>query len=482
MQKGFALIAAKKLRIFLMIGSLLATPFGMDAYEIQDPSLSKQCQPVIFSEVKGIEWVKKCIQQYPEVLWLADVEVRKTEEGQATEQSPYSEQLFGQKFIEFDRTIMTLRCLKLILDGSESAYQEFTTAQPSSTKLSRTSFERLHAQGTDLIKSQYNGMSELEITQAIEASLVLGDIGKSGKARELFKSYGASAPDHDDFHGEVMQILERYPNLCPTFDKLTPLAKKLLSQTANLAHYGHMTHLEGGPGMFSKLKQSSLPSVSPVALAFDFFVHTCDVGGALGHVNNKSSLVYTESSHQVMQAVASACKVLADSKKTEIDAYNAYLKIRANWLGLNAQDRTDRTLTRIGAMLRLFTPEDGLLLKKALLELDSEQQTKIIMQLDTKEGEELERTPTYMPAVLVNLSNNPQLGGTREERISKAVILGLPFLSKVLEKHRQSLFENKANPQIPLNFNKAAGVAKDKSYALLNGFNIDQEGNVCILD
>jgi len=450
----------------------------MHAYEIQDSSSSKECLPVIFSEVKGIEWVKKCIQQYPEILWLANAKVRKTEEGLATEKSLYSEQLFGQKFIEFDRTIMTIRCLQLIIDGSENAYQEFTADQPNNTKLSKTSFERLHAQGIDLIKSQYVGMSELEIIQAMEASLVLGDIGKSDKAREIFNSYGVNTPDHDDFHGEAMQILERYPNLCSTFNKLTPLAKKLLIQTANLAHYGHVTHLEGGPGMFSKLKQSGLPLF---AIIFDCFVHICDTAGALGHVNNKSSLVYTEETYRGKQAVISACHVLSDSKKTEIDAYNAYLKIRADWLGLNDQNRIDRALTRIGAMLRLFTPEEGILLKKAILELDSEQQTKIVMQLDTKEGEELERTPTYIPAVLVNLSNNLQLGITREERISKAVTLGLPFLAKVLEKHKQSLFENKADPMIPLNFNKVAGVAKEKPYALLNEFTIDQEGNVCIL-
>lgn len=450
----------------------------MNAYESQD-SLSKQCQPVIFSELKGIEWVKTCIQQYPEMLWLANAEVRKTEEGMATEKSPYSEQLFCQKFIEFDRTIMTIRCLQLILDGSESAYQEFTADQPGNTKLSRMSFEKLHAQGVELIKSQYAGMSELEIIQAMEASLVLGDIGKSGKAREIFNSYGANAPDHDDFHGEAMQILERYPDLCPTFDKLTSLAKKLLIQTANIAHYGHVTHLEGGPNMFSRLKQSSLSSF---AIAFDCFVHICDTAGALGHVNNKSSLVYTEETDRGKQAVISACKLLSNSQKTEVDAYNAYLKIRADWLGLNAQDRTDRALTRMGAMLRLFTSEDGMILKQTILKVDSELQTKILMQLDIKEGEEFERTPTYMPAVLVNLSNNPQLGLTREERISKAVILGLPFLAKILEKHKQSLFENKANPKIPLNFNKAAGIAKEKPYALLNEFNIDQEGNVCIIE
>jgi hypothetical protein len=202
----------------------LATSLGLYATENKNTALSKQLQPVILSEVQGTVWVQKCVEQYPEILWLADVKVRKTEEGLATMQGPYSEQLFGQKFIEFDRTIMTLHCLRLILDGSENAYQKFTAAQPGDAKLSRTSFENLHSQGVALVGSNFNGMSELEMTQAMEAALVLGDIGKSEQARAVFKPYGAVAPDHDDFHGEVMQILERHPNLCPTFDKLTPSA------------------------------------------------------------------------------------------------------------------------------------------------------------------------------------------------------------------------------------------------------------------
>ena len=195
MHKYFCSNLPINIGIFLLIGSLLATPFNTHAYKTQESSLSEPFQPVAFSELQGLEWVKKCTQQYPEIHWLADADVRKTEEGQATEQSPYSEQLFGQKFIEFDRTIMTLRCLQLVLDGSEKAFIEFTGAQPSSTKLTKTSFERLHAQGTDLVKSQYDGMSELEMIQTMEASLVLGDIGKSAKAREVFQPYGASAPD-----------------------------------------------------------------------------------------------------------------------------------------------------------------------------------------------------------------------------------------------------------------------------------------------
>ena len=440
------------------------------------PCFSEQAQPVALSKMQDELWVLKCVGRHPETLWLADAEVRKTEEGKATIRGSYSAELFGLNFPEFDRTMTTILCLRSILDGSDAAYKQFTQAQAEGTRLSRESFAQLHSQGMKLVSSNYGGMSELEITQAIEAALVLGDIGKSARARAIFQPYGANAPDHDDFYEEVMQILKDHPYLSPTFDRLPPAAKKLLQSTANFIHYGHVTHLEGGPSMFSKLKQSGLSVTCPDAVRFDVFVHTCDVSGAAGHVNNKSSVVWTESVHRAMQAVADACDVLTDPQKSEKDAYNFYLATRAQWLGLNPQDRTDRLLTRVGAMLRLVTPEDGRLLKQSFQKLTPDSQAKIIEQLD---GEEFSRTPTYMPAVLANLSNHPQLGASREDRIEQAVILGLPFLSRVLAEHKQLLADKKANPDIPLNFNQAAGVAKQSPHALQKGFYIDAEGNVC---
>lgn len=474
---GSTMHKTRQMGLTLTIGLLLGA--GSYAYA-KDETPAKAVQTVTSSAVKGVDWVHLCTSQYEEILWLADENVRKTEEGRASLQGTHSERLFGKNFIEFDRTIMTLRCLGLILDGSEQAYQEFTKEQPEKEKLSKKNFQELHEQGVSLLRSMPQ-MSELEVLQAMEASLVLGDIGKSETAREKFKSYGAKAPDHDDFHEEVMQILQKYPELSPTFNRLSPAGKRLLIQTANLAHYGHITHIEGGPSMFSKLKQSNLPSVSPIALRFDFFVHTCDVAGALGHKNNQSSLAYTESSHLAMQGVLESCKVLAHPRKTEIDAYNAYLAIRAGWLGLNADDRTDRALTRMGAMLRLFTPEDGAVLKRAVSKLPSDMRTKIIEQLDIRKGEELARTPTYMPAVLVNLKDNKDLGSLLEERISQAVILGLPFIARVLETHKQHIASLKADAAIPLNFNKAAWVAKTNPFALNGEYTIDAEGNVCVI-
>lgn len=467
----------KKWREIILLSTVGFVSFALEAEESRccHESFSK---PIILSSIEGIKWVQSCIDQHPEILWLADSKVRKTEEGQASLQGTYSEQLFGQKYVEFDRTLMTLHCLKLIIDGSDHAYQTFTASQPEEVKLSRESFRTLHLQGKTLLNSNWKGLTELQMAQAMETALVLGDMGKSEKARQLFKPYGIAAPDHDDFYGEAIHVVVKHPELCPSFARLPQCGKELLSKVANLAHYGHVTHLEGGLNMFSKLKESGIAAKDPMALSFDLFVHTSDVAGALGHVNNHSSLVYTEQAHRAMQAMGDAVKVLSDPQKNEWDAYQAYLSVRSNWLGLDAHKSSDRVLTRIGAMLRLFTKEEGGVLRKAMLQLEPSMRDRIAAQLDVQPQSRSGRTPTYMPALLVNLLNNPQLGSNKDERLTKAITQGLPCIVRVLEKHQDLLAKGEIHPDIPLNFNQMAGVAKNAPDSLAREFRIDQEGNV----
>lgn len=461
----------------LLIGAALLTSvysYAQDNQKYSDNSWT----PTVFSPLEGIQWVEQCVDQHPEILWLADSHVQKTEEGLANLDASYSEQLFGQKYVEFDRTITSIHCLKLILDGSDEAYQIFTASQPTDVKLSRESFGALHRQAQELLKSQWQGMSQLQVAQAMETVVVLGDIGKSDKARDLFKPYGIQAPDHDDFYGEAVQIILQHPTLCPSFSSLSTTAKQLLVKTAKLAHYGHITHLEGGPVMFDPLKESAIASKDPIALSFDLFVYTCDVAGALGHVNHQTSLVYTEPTHQAMQAMVEAVKVLSNPSKTQMDAYNSYLSVRASWLGLDASVHSDRVLSRIGAMLRLFTIEEGLMLRKAFHELDLANRNQIQTELDDHHQDLDRRTPTYMPAVLVNLSNNPALGKTKEERLTQAIIIGLPFIARVLERHRKMLLKKEVDSRFPLNFNRVAGIVKTSPHSLGGKFSIDREGTV----
>ncbi|MBI5346951.1 MAG: hypothetical protein HZB76_07410 [Chlamydiae bacterium] len=464
----------------LLLGAVVLTSFSLYAHEYKKEASQTALTPVIFSEAEGIQWVKECTDQHPEILWLADTNVRKTEEGHATQQKSYSEQLFDKKYIEFDRTVMTIHCLRLILNGSERAYQVFTKGQPKD-RLSRESFQALHLQAEQLLKSNWQGLSEQQMGQALETALVLGDIGKSEKARALFKPFGITAPDQDDFYGDVMKIIEEHSELCPSFAHLPASAKKLLIKVANLAHYGHLYHLEGGYAIVSKLKQSNVPATDPNALSFDLLVHTCDVAGALGHKNNQSSLTFTESTYTAMHAMEEAVKILCDPHKTEQDAYNAYLEKRASWLALSSEDTLSRVLTRTGAMLRLFTPADGMILKNAMQQLAEDAQNKIAAQLDVKKEDLIKRTPTYMVALLVNLLDSPQLGTNKEESLTNVIKTGLPFISKVLERHKEQLARNEADPNIPLNFNEIAGVVKTSPNLLNNDFLIDKEGMVHII-
>ncbi len=427
---------------------------------------------------KGVEWVRATIAQYPEIQWLADSEVRATQEGIASASQSYSEQIFGKKFIEFDRTLMTLSVLRWVVEGGDAAYAEFICDQPEATRLSRSSFQELHNQAVALLDSRWRGLSREEMGQAMVASLVLGDSGKSKKARTLFGAHGAKAPDHDDFYGEMMGLLREQPELAalvPSYQRLPEGAKLMLSKGANLAHYGHITHLEGSAAMFNELARRRLAQCDPVVQAFDLFVHAIDVAGALGHVNNRSSLVYTENCHRTLQAVRRATFLLADPSKNALDAYNDYLATRAEWLGLDPSLKKDRLLTRMGASLRLYTPEEGQILAAAMEGLSALEQETLLRELDPEPSSAL-RTPTYIPAVLVNAAGNVAFGESRDERLAYVVRTVLPFIANVLNIHRMRVESGEIDARNPLDFNEIALVVK-KGEAL-SGFTIDEEARV----
>src|SRR5579862_821028 len=467
--RGESVKKTKMLGLYLLLaGTVLITPFGLNA-RIHRPTV----QPMVLSSLEGVQWVKKCIERHPEISWLADNNVRITQEGQASKEASYSVQIYGKDYPEFNRTILSLYFLRLALDGSDAAYAQFTAAQPIELRLPRGRFHELHLEGQRLLKSGWGGLTELQMADVMEAALVLGDIGKSQIAREIFKE--VTDPDHDDFHNKAMQILEKHPELCPSFARLPAAGKKLLIQIAKInTHYGHITHIEGRRSMFTPLKESGIAETDPLLIDLDLYVYTWDVAAALGHVKFTTSLVYHKQCDQAMQAMKRAVHVLADPTKTEQDALDSIVTEHASWIGLDPKDKYDRVLARVAAMMRLFTPEEGAILRKAMLEMSPEMRDRIVQQFDVS-GENItknELTDTYIPAVLVNLLNNPALGKTREERLSKAIFLGLPFLTIVLEKYKK--------PESRLDFNDIAGVAKTSPASLSKEAFVDKEGRVHI--
>lgn len=422
--------------------------------------------------VGSIAWVNKKIQQYPELLWLADKNVRKTQQDVETKtgESP-SEVLWGQKFAEFDRSILSLMVLAWLHEGTKEAYEALTKDQAPSDKLSFESFLTLH-------KRYKKRISSPQDYQDFEIALILGDMGKSKVVRDQFLPLGVTASDHDDF---IREALQKDPTIFPSFSKFSPWAKRILPQVSGLVHIGHVTHLEGGTEMLKPLKDANIAKNDPKALEFDFLVHLADVAGSMGHVNPATSLVLIQDTYNAIMAVDKALVLLKD-RSTE-EALKAYIDTRAQWLGLNAQESEGRTLTRLGAMLRLFGTANGRALTEAFQKFTPEEQKAFTKELDPLSSDLPLITPTYIPAVLVNLSNNKTLGETKEARLQQSVELGIPFISVVLKEYKKLLKDKKIeNPSAPLNFNDVARVAKEAPEKLKDKkFTIDTENTVKVI-
>lgn len=455
----------KKLKKFLgnvmCILSFLSwyTPFAHAGYRENLPPLQ---------DVGSEKWVLTKLETYPELRWLLAEDVQHTQEGQSTasEQS-WSQKLIGMHHPEFERTILSMVCLYLIADGTEEAYTRFTMLQPDSEKLSKNSFKRLHQFADEVLSAHPDQLKALEI------NLLLGDLGKTQEARKHAARFNISEPDHDLF---LDQCLTHCSQIFPTFPHLSNDTQKKIREVTGLVHFGHLTHVEGGPEMLTKLKQSGILKEDPKGFDFETLTHICDVSAARGQEDNRGSKVMTENVFRALEAVKDMFHVL--SAHTETDALKHYLKTRAEWLGFIGKDE-ELLLARLGSEMRLFFPEEGKALKLAYEDLPQEQKKLLHQELDPFTVRK-DRTPTYVPAFLVNfLSTCSKQGLSKEESVGRCMREGVTFIGHVLHQYRQGHANQPYNPELTLNFNKAAGQARENTTLLKSAtFAINPEGSV----
>lgn len=428
------------------------------------------------STISDLEWTKQCVATYPELNYLIDENVKKTGEGNASDENPYSVQYSGRKCIEFDRCLLSLRSSEWFIQGDEESYKKLTAAQQEN-KLSWESFKTLHRYATELLES--SSIPKNQMLEAIYAALILGDMGKSPQARQLFPKI--TNPDHDLFYKEAMEELRSKPHLLPTYEKLSPLAKDLLFRASRMPHLGHIYHLEGELEMLEPIKIHQLlgPNVDPTPFLFEFFIHCCDVCGALGHVNHRSSIAFTEHTFMGKEAVREALLEFKDPLVTSYEVYQTLLKKRATFIGLEKESDFG-VFARLAAMMRLFIPPYGETMRIAFVGLSVETKDRLRQQLTVGLTPKKQLTDTYVPAVYVNLLNNKSFGDTFEIRLSKVISIAVPFVTQVQEHHLKLLSEGIADPSVPLEFNALSALAKEPNAEqyFMGTFVIDAKGTV----
>ncbi len=401
-------------------------------------------------------WATSTYRAYPELEWLSHGTVHATGEGQSLQnQDSLSVLAIGCNAIELNRTLLALQVGQWVRAGMQLDYEALADCQEGHNRLSWKDFSTLHNRYNKVLRG-FSDLTASEVNTAAEVMLILSDNGKSQIAHERLAPYGIVDQDHDDFYAHVMASTEAAFAL-PSFAKLPTQAQALLRQTADLGHFGHMLHLEGGPQMWQKLAQSDLLRKAPLIFDFAWMVHVFDVAGARGHVTTHGSLSYTTQTHQALEALYKACLAV---DKGENQAYEAYHAIRCEWIGLSPKALHSDVFGRLAAMMRLFTPEEGRALKEGFEALSFADQALVQAAFGFNGFASLPADPTYIPAVLVNLIESPAMGCDGLERIKNTVSLVTPWLSAVLDEYKQRLGLGSWPQALPLNFNLVARAVK----------------------
>ena len=426
-----------------------------------------------FSQIRDGEdliSVRKLLFEYEELNWLTRNEVDVTpENGINNPKSSYSFKLFGSNFPEFDRTVMSISCLNLFLDGKYEDYLEFVYLQSKGDRLEWKSFLDIQRN----IRGVLDSLSLKDITelrQVLETSLILNNIIKTKIAKDLAKERGIVLEDFDEAY---RMILLNAPDIFPSYQKLSLHGRDLFCKLSFQSCFGHIAHLEGGPELFTLLKKLDLFSQDSELFELELFLYQCNVGGALGHVDSHSSIAYNEQSHQIIEAIRDSCLLLKTHDENSV--FERYLTKRGDWLGFDIASPLNRVLARIGSMLRLTKLEEGKMLKDSFLRLAPEDLSLIVDVFNVSKQSSKIKIPMHMPAVLVNLVNNEALGSEKQDRLLQSIHVGLPFIAKVLRSYK-----NELNQKI-LNFDEIAKLAREEPERLLkDDFTIDPNGHVLI--
>ena len=347
-----------------------------------------------------IKTAQMLIKRYPELLWLTG-DVNATPEGNSpTKSNSISEKLFGQKHIEFDRTIVGINCLKYVLNND---YESFTKCQKDSVKLKPEEFAQLREFTTKVLKTPQD-------IDAMIAYTVINDLGKiQAFVEEIEEKTQTKTNDHDE---ALLIGLKIMPEQIPSFNRLSTIYKKdilnALNTNFNLAQFVQCECLEGNLQQLKDMNENS----KNLYLVHVFY----DVAGAAGHINPKGSLVMTSPVyHGYMQGINA---INNKENKNEFDIFNDFLTQKSISLQMPLKTPQDKAILKLAIISRAATQKDIEAISKAFNLLDDNEQNALTKGLNSNGITDQGVLLYYSPAFIQNAINaNPD---NKTEMLAKA--------------------------------------------------------------
>lgn len=415
-------------------------------------------------------------QKYPEISWFANDNVAASNEGAAKEDSEQSwtlslaqAQTFqykGKKYIELERMLHSVVCFNLLMDGSEQAYQYWIRGQ-ATDKLLKVSFDVLKNMAKKYINSPV-------LREAVEASLVYSDLGKTSEAKKRAQFVNIHQKDHDDFMEAVYSApRDILVKIAPSFTKLDEDAKNIILNLhlAIPLHWGHASHLEGGKSMFTrlvkrkkKIGESISPSLMDAYVKMAFLIQVCDVAASRAHESLQGFKPFVDATFRCYYTVLTTVEnLLQNNNSNEDTALTTLANYTANQLGYDLKEDKEKAenlvIARMGAFLRFSTKEEGATLKHAVEAFTKSNPSEwelVKVQFALTSGfNAWKRNPTYAPTVVLNLFSSSKTKATERYLVA---IRGFVVLAKITAQYEKY---GHHNSDMPLCLNGLARQAYD---------------------
>lgn len=367
-----------------------------------------------------------------------------------------SSPLKGDRFVEFERTLTALYSFLIMHLDFKEAYKAFTAAQRNNSEikeneiLSEASFKKIFDRTQSIINKDKDSSSVLIYL------IVYSDLGKSPRLKELLVKLMEKTKinidlslDPDDLITEILTKLsdEQIAEILPSFKKLSPNAKKMLKEIYPLMKpcYGHIHFGE----RLQETEETTGEELAKIdaerrdhSLNLAYLAQFFDGAGAQGQRNIAGSVTCTEDfakGYGLMYDALQKLKASIDTGKSIKEAAtissNYYRNQRASWLGFDdPSSPKQQLLTRLGCMIRGFSPEFGKILKEEFEKLKPAYQKLLLDELGSNDkGLETWTKLHYVATTPQNLSRKSFAENKIREGISKS-LQGLVCFSMMVKK------------------------------------------------
>ncbi|ANH78670.1 hypothetical protein [Candidatus Chlamydia sanziniae] len=361
-------------------------------------------------------WIEQKLRQYPELLWLAEP-LHSDISSSLPMRMSYAESFFNKKIPVLDIAIRSLIHLHLLICGSRQSYMQLLQMLPSEEGgLTFKQFQTAHKQLVFFLNFPKGFDNTLKI---LETAIVLKSIGRSAKASTIFKPYFT---DHcpQTFYTKALQVLRTFPELCPSYTRLSPEQKEVFLSLRLLGNYDALLSLTEIPSP----QFLSVGRTRRNLMILDMYLYCMDRFGekycSQDFYFNFVPLLSMLQQHTTIEEV-----------------FSRYFTYRANRLGLDGKSREEMTLVRLATLMHL-APIEVEALAWSFQNLSTEDAEKLVNSFYTMQGEHIPLVIHGLPNLITGLSlANHNAAATPESRLRQVYATMLSLLVKSLVMHKE---------------------------------------------